>query len=75
MTMESGVENIEEGIEAGTVPEAVAADPINQTIYVGSQPCAGCGVVMSPLVVLFGSGLCPVCQNRAYQQQIDRRMA
>lgn len=72
--MESTVEQVEEGIESGVVPEAVAAAPINQTVYVGSALCPGCGTLMSPLVVLYGTGLCPVCQNRAHQAQIDRRM-
>lgn len=72
--MDSTVEAVEEGIESGAAPEQVAAEPLNQTVYVGSQPCAGCGTLMTPLVVLFGTGLCPVCQNRAHQAHIDRRM-
>lgn len=73
--MESTTEAVAEGVESGVAPEQAARAPINQTIYNGTQPCGGCGTLMSPLVVLFGTGLCPVCQNKAHRAHIERRMA
>jgi len=45
-----------------------------ETIYVGSQVCPVCGTIMNPLQVMYGSGVCPDCQNKAHDAHIRGRM-
>ncbi len=72
--MVSTVKEVETGIAGSVDQEWAARKRVNETVYNGSEVCPGCGCLMTPLQVLFGTGLCPRCQNKAYNEHIQRRM-
>jgi uncharacterized paraquat-inducible protein A len=38
------------------------------TIYDGSQPCRKCGMIMSPIDVMYSEdGYCPYCRNMRHE--------
>lgn len=45
-----------------------------ETVYAGSQTCPGCGQLMNPLQVIYGTGLCPDCQSRKNATVVKGRM-
>lgn len=47
----------------------------NATMYHGSYPCPACGVVMSPVEVMYSYGVCPTCHETRSSKRVARKMA